>query len=590
MLRQESHFDIHNPLPLTNCHALMSLSSSKYQFSMLYRSISMKIFRYVLCMTLLLLPALAFSADLKRMSASSRITAVTVYPDRALTSRSASLTLKPGNYLITFDNLPTLIQDDSVRVQGKGGDGITIVGLEVKRAFLEQSGEKRVNALDEEIRGLEYRSELLDAKKGGLSSQKTFLESIRVAWGERISKELAIGRPTSAELQDAAGFIGTGVTRVEEQILDIEREKRGIKEKIDSLRRQKEESTGSSRKETKTVEVMIDVTREGSLTLELSSVIPRAGWAPSYDVRMAADAKTAELTFRAMVRQQTGEDWNNVDLTLSTARPASGGAPPELYPWQIAFPRPQHRMASPMVYEAAGAGSDGFALVGKKMVGRALDKEVITTFETAQISDEQSSVAFHIPRPLDIPSDGTQHASVVAIEQLPVSMEFVAIPKLSPLVFRKSEIVNRAAYPLLPGKVSTFAGNTFTGSSQLRKVAVGEKFDLYFGSDDQVTVKREELKQHKEAGVFGKNRVSYRYRIELTNFRKEPLTLTLHDQLPVAGDEEIKVSLEDPSIKPEEFGSDGRVTWRSLLKAGEKKELTFGIQVEYPKDREIIGL
>ncbi len=102
----------------------------------------------------------------------ARITAVTVYPDRALTSRSASLNLKPGSYLVTFDSLPALVQDDSVRVEGKGSAGVTIVGLEVKRAFLEQSGEKRVQELDEEIRALEQRSGVLDAKKAGLSSQE----------------------------------------------------------------------------------------------------------------------------------------------------------------------------------------------------------------------------------------------------------------------------------------------------------------------------------------------------------------------------------------------------------------------------------
>ncbi|HYS44452.1 MAG TPA: DUF4139 domain-containing protein, partial [Geobacteraceae bacterium] len=399
------------------------------------------------------------------------------------------------------------------------------------------------------------------------------------------------------ELTDAAGFVGAGVTKAEEQTLDIETERKSIKDKIDSLRRQRDESTGSRRKETKTVEVMLDVAREGNLTLDLATVIPQAGWVPTYDVRLAADAKTAELTFRTMVRQQTGEDWNNVDLTLSTARPAAGGAPPELYPWRISFPRPQPAMAAPMQYGAAPAGSAPQLMEMKaKKAGRldidegALAEEAPAEVETAQISDEQSSVSFHIPRPLDIPSDGTQHGSVVAVEQLPVSMEFMAIPKLSPYVFLKSEIVNRAAYPLLPGKVNAFAGNTYTGSSQLKKVAAGEKFDLFFGSDDQVTVKREELKQHKEAGLFGKNHVSYRYRIELNNFRKEPLTLTVRDQLPLAGDEEIKVSLDDPSIKPDEFGTEGKVTWKIPLKAGEKKELTFGILVEYPKDREITGL
>lgn len=552
----------------------------------------MRTIRYVFLLTLLSLPALSFSADLKRLAAPARITAVTVYADRALTTRSATLSLKPGSYLIAFENLPVLIQDDSVRVEGKGNAGAAIVGLEVKRAFLEQSGEKRIKELDEEIRTLERRSGALDAKKAGFASQRAFLESIRVAWGDRISKELAIGRPTSAELLDASSFVGAGITKVEDLNRDADVEKKTIKDKIDALRRQRDESSGSRRKEAKSVEVSVEIAREGNLTIDLASVIPQAGWAPSYDVRLSPDAKTAELTFRAMIRQQTGEDWSNIDLTLSTARPSTGGAPPEMYPWRIAFFRPQPPMAqmampapAPMKAKKAARMKEESAKADESFA-----EEAPATFVTAQISDEQSSVAFHIPRPLDIPSDGTQHGTVVAVEQLPVSVEYMAVPKLASYVFLKSEIINRAAYPLLPGKVNTFAGNTYTGSSYLKKVASGEKFDLFFGTDDQVTVKREELKQQKEAGLFSKNRATYRYRIELGNFRKEPLTVTLRDQLPVAGDEEIKVSLDEPSIKPDEVKNDGSVTWKTPLKAGEKKELTFGIVVEYPKEREVTGL
>src|SRR5512138_2026214 len=141
----------------------------------------MKILRPFLFVTLLLLPVVSTAAEPKRLAAASRITAVTVYPDRALATRTADLDLKPGSYLVTFDSLPVLLQDDSVRVAGKGSSAVTVVGLEVKRVFLEQSGEKRVKELDEEIRALELRSGGLDAKKAGLNSQKAFLESIRVA-------------------------------------------------------------------------------------------------------------------------------------------------------------------------------------------------------------------------------------------------------------------------------------------------------------------------------------------------------------------------------------------------------------------------
>lgn len=550
--------------------------------------------RTSLILFLILLPTIACSADLQRLQAAHRITSVTVYPDRAMTTRSAGLNLQPGSYVVSFGDLPPLIQDDSVRVDGKGTAGVTIVGLEVKREFLEKSGDKRVKEIDDEIRGLERQSASVDARKTGLASQKSFLDSIRVAWGERISKELAIGKPSAAELQEASAFVGNGVTKTEESSRDLDGEKRQIKDKIDALRRQRDEINGSGRKEGKTVEVTLEVSRAGNLNLALSAVTGQAGWEPAYDVRLAPDGKSTGLTFRALVRQLTGEDWNNVKMNLSTARPAAGGAPPELYPWRLSFYRPMP-MAAPVMSAPA-------PMRAKKMEARAmmdveesdaseLMKEVAPAeYLTAQTSSEQTSVSFRIPRPVDIPSDNRQHSSVVAMEQFPVNLEFLATPKLSPLTFLKSEIINRASYPLLPGRANIFTGNTFTGSSYLRKVAAGEKFELFFGSDDQVTVKREELKQHKEAGLFGKNRMSYRYRIEASNFRGEDQIVTIRDQIPLAGDAEIKVTLDEPSIKPDEIKDDGRLTWKLPLKAGEKRELTFGIVVEYPKDRDITGL
>ena len=131
--------------------------------------------RCCILLAFLLLPTLGFAADQSRLQAAARISTVTVYPDRAMTTRSATLALKPGSYIIAFENLPPLVQDDSVRVEGKGNAGVTIAGLEVKRVFLEQSGDKRVKEIDEEIRGLERQSGILDARKSGLAAQKSFL-------------------------------------------------------------------------------------------------------------------------------------------------------------------------------------------------------------------------------------------------------------------------------------------------------------------------------------------------------------------------------------------------------------------------------
>lgn len=534
-------------------------------------------------------PQAAPAAELKRLAPPFRIAAVTVYPDRALVARSATVSLKPGSYLIACDNLPPLLQDEALRVEGEGSAGATIVGLEVKRVFLEASGTERIKAIDEEIRTLEARRAVLAAKLAGLTAQKDFYQSIRVAWGERISKELALGRPTAAELGEAAGLIGSGVTKAEEQALDYENERRSLAARIDALQRQRREIGGGERKESKSVEVQVEVAREGTLTLRLATVLPGAGWQPVYDARLAADGQGVELTFRALVAQESGEDWNEVDLTLSTARPAVGSAPPELFPWLIALLRPAPPMPEPPPFAAAPRPK-----IAQLMAERGSADETVAAapaaIATATIENEAAALVFHLPRPVTVPADGTPHASVVAVETWPAALEYLAIPKLSPAVYRRAELVNRAAYPLLPGEVNTFVGLTFTGSARLSRVAAGEPFELGFGVDDQLTVKRQELKQHKEAGLFGKNRVSYRYRVDLANYRKDGVTLTLRDQLPLAGDEEIKATLDQPSLTPDEVGTDGRLTWKLPLAAGVKRELSFGIVIEYPKERELSGL
>jgi uncharacterized protein (TIGR02231 family) len=539
--------------------------------------------RRFLLLCFLLFPVVASGADPVRVQAISHISAVTVYPDRAMTTRDATLALKSGSYVIAFEGLPVLIQDDSVRVTGKGSAPVTITGIKVKRSFLEEVPEKRAKELETEIASLNRKAAALDAKKEGLASQKGFIESIKVAWGDRISKELAVGKPTSAELNEALTFVGTGVTRIEEQVRDIDEEKQHLKDRVEALQRQREAVIGSRRKEAKTVEVGLEASQEGTLTLDLTSAIPQASWEPSYDARLSPDGKSVDLVFRAQVRQRTGEDWQNVRVSLSTARPALGGAPPDLMPWRVSF----YRAPVPVLAKAKAPAQE-YAPAPAVQLKAA--EAVSAASLNAEISEEQSSISFTVPRPMDIPSDGAQHDSFVATETIPVTLEFLAVPKLSPHVYLRSEVVNRAVYPLLPGRVNVFTGNNYTGSTRLKKVAAGEKFDLFFGTDDQVTIKREETRTHKEAGLFGRNRMEYRYRVEVQNFRKEPRTITIRDQMPVSGDEEIKVILDEPMPKPTETGADGALTWKLPVQPGEKQVLTFGILIEYPKDRAVSGL
>lgn len=539
-----------------------------------------------------LIPAAVLAAGVTRTAVPATVTAVTVYQDRALVTRAATVALKPGSHLVAVEGLPVLLQEDSVRVEAKGPPGTVITGIEVKRSFLSQSADRRIRELDEEIRLLERKLGSLDARKAGLITQKGFVDSIKVAWGERISQQLAVGKPTAAELNEALGFVGSTTVKIEDQQQEIEQEKLTVRAQVDALKRKRQEAAGPHRKESKTVEVSLEVAREGRLDLELSGLVGQAAWEPAYDVRLAPDGSSAELTYRAQVRQQTGEDWNNAALTLSTARPAGGGAPPALYPWRISFqrlmpaaapaPRVEERFLKRSLRNAPAESVPDMAA--------AEESPEPAAFQTARTVNEGTAVAFRVPKPVDIPSDNSRHSTVIAHEKLAVSTEYLAVPKLTPLVFLSAELVNRAPWPLLPGQVRIFIGTTFVGSAEMRQTASGEKFTLPFGSDDQVTVRRDEQRQHTEAGIFGRNRMAYRVTATVANFRKEPQQISVKDQLPLSGDQEIKVSLEDAAMPPTEQKDDGTLIWKLKLGPGEKKELRYVIVVDYPKGREVTGL
>lgn len=535
--------------------------------------------------------SLTAQAQTHELSAASKIGSVTVFADRAQVTRSAQLSLMPGTNLVSFDSLPLLMDEDSLRAEGKGTGRARIAGITVKNVFLEQIQEKRVRELEEEIAAVNRKMESIDARRRALVAQKAFIDSIRVGWGERISKELSTGKPSTAELGEAVKFVGEGIGRVEEQLYDAEAAKKPLMSRLAALKKELEQARGDRKKEVRSVVVAIEADRKMTFSLDLSYLVSQARWEPSYDVRLAADGKDAELVYRAQVWQKTGEDWPGVKLSLSTASPQVGGAPPELTPWHISLYEPPR----PYPVHALGARAPSPAPMDTMEkqtfeAAPAADQMEQALPESALVAEGQTSILFNIREPVHVPADGTRSGSVIAMEKVPVTAEFVTVPKLSPRVYLRSEVTNQTIYPLLAGQVNVFNDTVFTGKTYLKTVSSGEKFDLYFGADDQLKVKREVAKIRKKAGLIGSNSVSYRITVELENFKKHAVTVSLLDQLPLPGNAEIKVSLDDAAPKPDETRQDGTLVWKVNLAAGEKRKISYDMVIEYPKGRELAGV
>ncbi|QWV95168.1 mucoidy inhibitor MuiA family protein [Geomonas oryzisoli] len=552
----------------------------------------MKMRMLPLSLLLLLSSSFALAAESTTGTAPSRITAVTVFSDTAQVTRQASVALKAGTNLVTLENLPQLMAEESLRAEGKGTGRARIAGLTVKNVFLDRSKDQRVRELEDEIARLNRKVEAIEARRKALAAQRAFVDSIRVGWGDRISKELSLGKPTATELSEAVRFVGDNTGKIEEELYDAEAAKKPLLEQIAALKKELDQYRSEPMKEVRSVQVAIEAERDMKFDLDLSYLVAQASWMPAYDVRLAPDGKDAQLTYRAQVWQKTGENWPQVRLTLSTANPASGGGAPELTPWRVSFYEPPRPMPYLSRKTVMGAAAPVPAPMQESTFGGAPAEDRLEPagFIPSEVAQGQTSVQFQVAQPLDVPADGTRSASVIAAETVPVVAEYVAVPKLSPRVYLKSTVTNRTPFPLLAGEASIFNDATFVGKSRLKTVASGEEFDLYFGSDDQVKVKRDAARVKKKGGLLGGSSVTYHVTMELANYRQRAVTVSLKDQQPLPGNAEIKVGIEDASPTPSEIKEDGTLLWKVELAPAEKKKVSYDLVIEYPKGRDLVGL
>lgn len=533
------------------------------------------------------------------VAAVSNISAVTVYQDRAVIIRSAAVSLNSGLQNVLFSGLPDSIDPNLLQVSGSGSAEATILEVKASRQQLADYANERLTDLENQARDLRDAINMLDQKRSILKERTHYLDQIRQA---TVTPPTADGAtlPNVAEWQELLEFYAQGKSAVIADGLKLDREADATREQLDAVQREINQLRASGHRALQDVVVRLDVASAGTMDLELSYTVHGASWSPTYDVRVASEDESIEVGYSAMVRQSTGEDWDDVKLTLSTARPALGGTPPELYPWfldelravPLAAPAPhvskeEAATLSPFNIEAETAA--GYA-AGDAMAGTRVRSELKQV--AAAVSVGLTSATFEIPRAVDIPADNDAHKIPVTKHLLEGNLSLFTIPKLAELAYLQAEVTNTSEFPLIAGPVNLFLDGTYVARSHLETVMPQEEFDLDLGVDDGISVKRKLVNRLREdTGIVSrKKRVTYELLITVQNNHQSTRSVVVEDQLPIARHEDITVELLAPPTREIEQDEEGRITWRLDLEPAEKRELALKISVEYPADFNIGGL
>ncbi len=531
------------------------------------------------------------------------ITAVTVFHDQARITRSGTTLLEPGEHLLALADVPVTLIPDSVRARGQGA-GVTLLGVDVKTEHLAELPEQAIRGLEDQLDGLREQDSGLADEDRVLSERLEWLQGLAASSGEMYARGLSQERTTLESVTALGDYLTAQAAQANARRREIAAQRRDLAKHIDALERrlaQLRHPRSTTRYE---IHVGVQAAAVVELALEVEYGVRQASWQPVYDLRLDEDRLT--LTYMAMVSQSTGEDWPEVALALSTARPQAGAALPELSPWYVdryqppvlAYAPQPKASASSMLGKIAGAAVAPAAAVADAFLAeREAEPAPPPPAEIAQASVDggggSGALTYRIARPVAVPSDGTPHHTTITIQDLRVDLDYLTIPRLAEEAYLRATVTNTSDFILLPGQVSLFRGPDFVGKTPLKLTAPGEEFKVQLGVDDRIRVERRLVKRDVgKVTVIVKNarRTELAYRTKLTNLLDRPAKITVQDQIPLGRHEQIKSKLLDASPQPTEQDRLNVLTWEMDIPKGEKREITFGFSVEHPRDMAITGL
>jgi uncharacterized protein (TIGR02231 family) len=466
----------------------------------------------------------ARSADLE---ATSAVDAVTVYPDGASVTRAVTIELSGGEDTLVLKDFPLALDPSSLRVEGEADGRLTIGAVDTKppRAVPPVNLpelDKRIEALKDERANLQGAVAAATARR---KFAERFAETSPAGIGEK-----GEARPIS-EWRAAFTAVSEEVAIADAAVRDAERKQREIDREIARL-----ESDRSIKPPSK-LEVRIGLSTANPIkaTLRITYAVRNARWTPLYDARLdtgAKDRKPAiELVRRAEITQTTGEDWQDVALSVSTVRSARGTAAPELGSLIVQYPPPP-----------APAASVSGALQDYKATPRRKEAELD---QVAKRADEQQAAAeiggfqvvFRIPGRVSVgASEGAKNLRISTATIAP-ELAVRSVPVIDPTAFLEASFTEGEDAPLLPGRIAIYRDGVFVGRGQMSAASKDERVRLGFGADDKIKIVRSVVKRNEgSTGLFlTTSRTDERsFKTVVRNAHDFPIRVAIEDQVPTS--------------------------------------------------------
>lgn len=489
------------------------------------------------------------------------VRAVTAYEDRAELRRTETVELPAGRHRLRVPDVTPLAGDAYLDARVESG-AATVEHLRAvrrriidpdraaRRAAERDRAREAATATEETVRRARDRR---DAARARLTR-----------YIHDIDRALRAGQPVTAPA-DAVARLEARLDTADAALRDARARHREATERLGEL-----DALAGATDPGRAVcdlEVQLYAETPGPVTLTVTMIVPCALWRPAHAAHLTTADGAVEWTALGTVWQHTGEAWNHVELTLSTARPGAGARLPDLTADRIhAQPRADRkRIVVAHRQESIATDKGDAALPG--------------------VDDGGEARTFRATAPVTLPSDGRPHRVELGRFTAAATVDRVTRPALAETVYELAHLTHDAPWPILAGPVDLRRDGAFTGTGDIPYVGPGERFEIAFGSDDRYTV-RHRRRRRTEKRMLARDRTVFVTEVELYYTGVGTGRVTVELQMPKSELADLEV------IAVDDFCTEGRpapdadgiVQLPVTCRPAEPREVTLGFRFEHGSD------
>lgn len=553
----------------------------------------------IILLTTSILTVLFASATEKEVIKST-IAEVTVYAQGAQIHTRANYTAKPGITELIIEGVSPYIDAKSLQVKATGNvilmdskyslyypkpEPVSLDGLPLKIR-------KDILLLEDSIRIVSYDLQEIQDEIDVLTATKNILANNGAIRGQgKVNDSINL-------LKQAVEYYTVKMSEINKKLQALNKRKSekatkkyGMDNRLSELRnyQQNNELNPKNTGPIHRITITVSTKELASGKLNISYLVSNAGWVPMYDLRSDGMDGKINLTYKANVYQNTGLDWENVKLNISTNNPYQNKTKPTLHPWYIdyyAYKSNANQYGTPPARAKESLSEKGYSYMNTAP-SSAEDMDSQTSAEFVQVVRQLSSIEFKIDLPYSIKSNNEQHMVLIKTVDMDANYKYFAVPKMDNSVYLVAQITKLDELGLVPAQANIFFDGSYIGETYIDPSTMEDTLNLSMGRDPNIVIKRTLLKKELKEKIIGdKKERNFAYTIEVKNLKATSIELVIQDQIPVTTNADITIEPIDLG-KAKHDPRTGFLEWSIMLKSKETKTIDFSYKVKHNKDLDI---